>query len=88
MELFIAQYCPNWYQNDGNEKMYRMVWDLIFNMSTFEFFSDFFFNIQTYVFDHCDLDLYSNGTNFNKVRADTVGNHLAKIALKSVHSFG
>ena len=37
---------------------------------------------------HCDLDLWSKVTNFNRVWASVLNNRLAKTASKSVHSFG
>ena len=47
-----------------------------------------FFVIFTYIFGHRDLDLWPKVTNFNRVRASVVSNHLAKTASKSVHPFG
>ena len=43
---------------------------------------------KKWVLHHCDLDLWPKVTNFNRVRASAVSNHLAKIASKSVHPFG
>ena len=37
---------------------------------------------------HFDHDLWPKVTNFNKVRASVLSNHLAKTASKSVHPFG
>ena len=37
---------------------------------------------------HCDLDLWHKVTNFNRVWAIVVSNHLAKTVSKSVHLFG
>ena len=61
-------------------------WDLTSKMSRFEILANFFI-IYTYIFGHRDLDLWPKVTNFNRVRASVVSNHLAKTASKSVHSF-
>ena len=37
------------------------------------------------ILSHCDLDLLPKVTNFDRVRASVVSNHLAKTAFKSVH---
>ena len=37
---------------------------------------------------YCDLDLWPKVTNFHRVRASAISNHLAKTASKSVHPFG
>ena len=47
-----------------------------------------FFIIFTYIFGHRVLDLWPKVTNFNRVRASAVSNHLAKTASKSIHPFG
>ena len=36
---------------------------------------------------HCDLDLWPKVTNFNRVPASSISNHLEKTASKSVHPF-
>ena len=43
---------------------------------------------KKWVLRHCDLDLWPKVTNFNRVRASAISNHLAKTASKSVHPFG
>ena len=42
---------------------------------------------EKWVLRHCDLDLWSEVTEFNRVRASVISNHLAKTASKSVHPF-
>ena len=43
---------------------------------------------KKWVLRHCDLDLWPKVTNFNRVWASAVSNHLAKTASKSVLPFG
>ena len=43
---------------------------------------------KKWVLHHCDLDLWSKVTKFNRVRASAGSNYLAKTASKSVHLFG
>ena len=47
-----------------------------------------FFNNFRYIFCHSDLDLWPKVTNFNRIWASVLKNHLAKTASKSVHPFG
>ena len=43
---------------------------------------------KIWILSHSDLDLGPKITNFDKIWASAVSNHLAKIASKSVHPFG
>ena len=43
---------------------------------------------KKWILSHCDLDLWPKVTNFNRVRASVVSNHLAITASISVHPFG
>ena len=43
---------------------------------------------EKWIFSHCDLDIWSKVTNFNRVWDSMVSNRLAKTASKSVHPFG
>ena len=42
---------------------------------------------KKWVLRHHDLDFWSKVSNFNRIRASAVSNHLAKTASKSVHPF-
>ena len=76
-----------WYQNDGNEMFFQTIKCIFKNIYSW-IFSDFFFIIFRYIFCHSDLDLWPKVTNFNRVWANVLSNHLAKTASKSVHPFG
>ena len=41
-----------------------------------------------HVSGYCDLNLWPKITNFNRVRANAISNHLAKTTSKSLHTFG
>ena len=60
-------------------------WDLISKMSRFEFLAYFFHHFCIHFRSPWPWPKVSN---FNKVWASTVSNHLVKTASKSVHRFG
>ena len=62
-------------------------WGLILKCLDMNFWRIFFI-IFTYIIGHRELDLWPRVTNFNRVRASVLSNHLAKTASKSVHPFG